>query len=262
MLLAIDVGNTQTVIGAYRERELVGDWRISTDSNKTGDELALYYQGFLLLKGLSFSSFDAVIISSVVPSATMALEHMTREYWDFEPLIVGSNIDAGIRILVDNPAEVGPDRLVNAVAAHERYDGPCIVVDFGTATTFDAISEQGEYLGGVIAPGIEISSQALFRAAARLTRVDLHRPASVIGKNTIWSMQSGIIFGFAGQVDRVVELMQRELGKGITVVATGGLAEVVVSECRTVQFHDPLLTLHGLRLIYEREMGRKDAVVN
>ena len=152
---------------------------------------------------------------------------------------------------------MGPDRLVNAVAAYERYGGPGIVVDFGTATTFDAISGQGEYMGGVIAPGIEISSQALFRAAARLTRVELHRPDSIIGKNTIWSMQSGIIFGFAGQVDRVVELMQQELGEEITVVATGGLAEVVVSECRTVQFHDELLTLHGLRLIYERETGRK-----
>jgi type III pantothenate kinase len=253
MLLAIDVGNTQTVIGAYRGSELVGHWRISTDSNKTGDELALYYQGFLMLKGLSFAGFDAVIISSVVPTATMALEQMTKEYWDFEPLIVGTNIDAGIRVLIDNPKEVGPDRLVNAVAVYERYGGPGIVVDFGTATTFDAISGQGDYLGGVIAPGIEISSQALFRAAARLTRVDMHRPPAVIGKNTVWSLQSGIIFGFAGQVDRVVELMREEMGEGIKVVATGGLAEVVVSECRTIQFHDQLLTLHGLRLIYERE---------
>lgn len=257
MLLAIDVGNTQTVIGAYRGSELAGHWRISTDSNKTGDELALYYQGFLMLKGLSFASFDAVIISSVVPPATMALEQMTREYWDFEPLIVGTNIDAGIEVLIDNPRELGPDRLVNAVAAFERYGGPGIVVDFGTATTFDAISDRGDYLGGVIAPGIEISSQALFRAAARLTRVDMHRPPSIIGKNTVWSLQSGIIFGFAGQVDRVVELMLQELGEETTVIATGGLAEVVVEECRTIRFHDPLLTLHGLRLIYEREMEKR-----
>lgn len=252
MLLAIDVGNTQTVIGAYRGTDLVGHWRISTDANKTGDELALYYQGFLMLKGLSFADFDAVIVSSVVPTATMALEHMTHEYWDFNPLIVGNNVDAGIKVNVDNPREVGPDRLVNAVAVFERYGGPSIVVDFGTATTFDAISDRGEYMGGVIAPGIEISSQALFRAAARLTRVDLYRPPSVIGKNTVWSLQSGIIFGFAGQVDRVVELMGEEMGGKATVVATGGLAEVVVPECRTVQVHDPLLTLHGLRLIYER----------
>jgi len=257
MLLAIDVGNTQTVIGAYRESELVGHWRISTDSNKTGDELALYYQGFLMLKGLSFAGFDAVIISSVVPPATLALEHMTREYWDFEPLIVGTNIDAGISVLIDNPRELGPDRLVNAVAAFERYGGPGIVVDFGTATTVDAISRQGEYLGGVIAPGIEISSQALFRAAARLTRVDMHRPPSIIGKNTVWSLQSGIVFGFSGQVDRVVELMLQELGEEAIVIATGGLAEVVVEECRTIQFHDPLLTLHGLRLIYERERKKR-----
>ncbi|MBN2027161.1 MAG: type III pantothenate kinase [Actinobacteria bacterium] len=253
MLLAVDVGNTQTVIGAYRGSDLAGHWRVSTSSNQTGDELALYYQGFLMLKGLTFADFDAVIVSSVVPTATMSLEHMTRECWDFDALIVGKNISAGISVLVDNPKEVGPDRLVNAVAAFERYGGPSIVVDFGTATTLDAISGSGEYLGGVIAPGIEISSQALFRAAARLTRVDMYRPPSVIGKNTVWSLQSGIIFGFAGQVDRLVELMREELDDGVTVVATGGLAEVIVDECHTVQFHDPLLTLHGLRLIYERE---------
>jgi len=258
MLLAIDVGNTQTVIGAYRGEELVGHWRISTDANKTGDELALYYQGFLGLKGLSFTSFDAVVISSVVPSSTMALEHMTREYWEFEPLIVGHNVDPGIKVLVDNPREVGPDRLVNAVGAFERYGGPCIVVDFGTATTFDAVSPRGEYLGGAIAPGIEISSRALFQAAARLTKVELHRPPGVIGKNTAWSLQSGIVFGFAGQVDRVVELMLEELGGEAKVIATGGLAEVVVDECRTVQVHDPLLTLHGLRLIYEKICGKAD----
>ena len=252
MLLAIDVGNTQTVVGAYRGPDLVGHWRISTDANKTGDELALYYQGFLMLKGLSFAGFDAVIISSVVPSATMALEQMTREYWDFGPLIIGHNVEAGIEVLIDNPMEVGSDRLVNAVAAYERYGGPSIVVDFGTATTFDAVSARGEYLGGAIAPGIEISSQALVNAAARLTRVEFHRPPAVIGKNTTWSIQSGIVFGFSGQVDRIVELMREELGGKVTVVATGGLADVVVPECRSVQVHDPLLTLHGLRLIYER----------
>lgn len=256
MLLAIDVGNTQTVIGAYRGPDLVGHWRISTDANKTEDELALYYQGFLMLKGLSFSSFSAVIISSVVPAASMALDQMTREYWDFEPMIVGHNVDAGIRILMDTPQEVGPDRLVNAVAAFERYGGPCIVVDFGTATTFDAVSSEGDYLGGAIAPGIEISSRALFNAAARLPRVELHRPEAAIGRNTKWGMQSGIIFGFAGQVDRMVELMCEELKGKVVVVATGGLAEVVVPECRNIQVHDPLLTLHGLRLIYERERAR------
>jgi len=252
MLLAIDVGNTQTAIGAYRESDLVGHWRVSTDANKTGDELALYYQGFLMLKGLSFAEFEAVIISSVVPSATRALEEMTCDYWDFQPLIVRQNVEAGIKVLMDNPAEVGPDRLVNAVAAFERYGGPSLVVDFGTATTFDAISSEGDYLGGVIAPGIEISTRALFSAAARLSRVDLHRPAHVIGKNTISSLQSGIIFGFAGQVDRIVELMSAEMQGEVTVIATGGLAEVIVSECHTIQAHDPLLTLHGLRLIYQR----------
>jgi type III pantothenate kinase len=252
MLLAIDVGNTQTVIGVYRGSELIAHWRVSTDPNKTGDELALYYQGFLVLKGLSFAEFDSVIISSVVPSATMALEDMTREYWDFQPLIVGQNVEAGIRILMDNPQEVGPDRLVNALAAFETYGGPSIVVDFGTATTFDAISADCDYLGGAIAPGIEISTRALFSAAARLSRVELHRPPNVIGRNTVSSLQSGIIFGFAGQVDRVVDLMKEELRGEVTVLATGGLAEVIVAECRTIQAHDPLLTLRGLKLIYER----------
>ncbi|MEJ5187199.1 MAG: type III pantothenate kinase [Candidatus Geothermincolales bacterium] len=254
MLLAIDVGNTHTVIGAYRGEELVGSWRISTDANKTGDELALYYQGFLGLKGLSFSDFDAVIISSVVPSATMALEEMSHKYWRFETYIVGHNLDPGIPILMDNPQEVGSDRLVNAVAAHRIYGGPCVVVDFGTATTFDAVSPSGEYLGGAIAPGIEISTRALFSAAARLSRVELHRPPGVIGKNTAWGLQSGIIFGFAGQVDRVVEMMVEELGGEAEVVATGGLAEVVLPECRTIGHHDPLLTLTGLRILYRERV--------
>jgi type III pantothenate kinase len=252
MFLAIDVGNTQTVIGVYRDDELVCHWRISTNANATGDELALYYQGFLLLKGLTFSDFDGIIVSSVVPNATMALEQMTRDIWDFEPLIVGHNVRIDMPILMDNPKEVGPDRIVNAIAAYDRYGGPAIVVDFGTATTWDVISRNGEYLGGSIAPGIEISSQALFRAAARLARVELIKPKGPIGKNTIWGIQSGIIFGFAGQVDRLVEMMKEELGEECRVIATGGLAGVVVSECRTIQIHDPLLTLHGLHLLYER----------
>lgn len=250
MLLAIDVGNTQTVIGAYRGDELVHHWRTSTNSKITGDELALYYQGFLLLKGLGFGDFSGVIVSSVVPSATMALQHMTREIWDFEPLIVGHNVRVDMPVLIDNPEELGADRIVNAVAAVERYGAPSIVVDFGTATTLDAISERGEYLGGAIAPGIEISSTALFNMAARLPRVELVRPEGPIGHGSVASMQSGIVFGFAGQVDRLVEMMLEELGPGCRVIATGGLAEVVVEECRTVQTHDPLLTLHGLWLLH------------
>jgi len=250
MLLAIDVGNTQTVIGAYRGDELIYHWRTSTNTKTTGDELALYYQGFLLLKGLTFNDFDGVIVSSVVPSATMALQHMTQEIWSFEPLIVGHNVKVDMPVLIDNPDELGADRIVNAVAALERYGAPSIVVDFGTATTLDAISARGEYLGGAIAPGIEISSLALFNMAARLPRVELTRPDGPIGHNSVASMQSGIVFGFAGQVDRLVEMMLEELGFATKVIATGGLAEVVVDECRTVQIRDPLLTLHGLWLLY------------
>ena len=250
MLLAIDVGNTQTVIGAYRGEELVHHWRTSTNTKITGDELALYYQGFLLIKGLTFPDFDGVIISSVVPSATMALLHMVRDIWGFEPLVVGQNVRIDMPLLIDNPGELGADRIVNAVAAFERYGGPSIVVDFGTATTFDAISARGEYLGGAIAPGIEISSIALFNAAARLPRVELKRPEGPIGRNSVASMQSGIVFGFAGQVERLVEMMKAELGEGTKIIATGGLAEVVVGECRCIDVHDPLLTLHGLWLLY------------
>jgi type III pantothenate kinase len=237
MLLAIDVGNTQTVIGAYRGEELVHHWRTSTNTKITGDELALYYQGFLLLKGLTFPDFDGVIISSVVPSATMALLHMVRDIWGFEPLVVGQNVRIDMPLLIDNPGELGADRIVNAVAAFERYGGP-------------SISARGEYLGGAIAPGIEISSIALFNAAARLPRVELKRPEGPIGRNSVASMQSGIVFGFAGQVERLVEMMKAELGEGTKIIATGGLAEVVVGECRCIDVHDPLLTLHGLWLLY------------
>ena len=251
MLLAIDIGNTHTVIGAYDGSELVHHWRTATSNKSTGDELALYYQGFLLLKGLTFYDFDGIIVSSVVPTASMAMQHMTRDIWKFEPLIVGQNVKVDMPICIDNPDELGADRIVNAVAALERYGAPSIVVDFGTATTFDAISPRGEYLGGAIAPGIEISSLALFNMAARLPRVELTRPEGPIGHNSVASMQSGIVFGFAGQVDRLVEMMLEELGPDTTVIATGGLAEVVVDECRTVQIRDPLLTLHGLWLLYQ-----------
>ncbi len=255
MFLAIDVGNTQTVIGVYCGDDLLHHWRISTNANTTGDELALHYQGFLILKGLTFDDFSGIIVSSVVPSCTSALEHMTRNLWDFEPLIVGHNVNIKMPILIDNPSELGPDRIVNAIAAYDRYGGPSIVVDFGTATTWDAISAQGEYLGGAIAPGVDISAQALFQRAARLARIEMTTPPGPIGKNTVWSVQSGIIFGFAGQVDRLVEMFQKELGGNAKVIATGGLAEVVVEECKTVQIHDPLLTLHGLWLLYRDNRG-------
>ncbi len=251
MLLAIDVGNTQTVIGVYQQRELLCHWRVSTEGKRTSDELALYFQGLLTLRGMRMEGFYGMVVSSVVPDATMALEDMARNCWDFTPIILGHNARLNLELDIDNPAELGPDRIANAIAAFDRYGGPCIVVDFGTATTLDAISSNGSYLGGAIAPGIEISSRALFNKAARLPRVELHRPDSVIGKNTIWSLQAGILYGFAGQVDRLVELMKEELGREAKVIATGGLAHVILPACRTLDVEDTLLTLHGLLLIYE-----------
>lgn len=255
MLLGIDVGNTQTVIGVFAGGELENHWRISTERERTPDEVALTLSGFLAFTGHSLEQVDGVIISSVVPEMTSALVHMSRDILELEPLVVTSRTDVGIPVLYEDPREVGADRLVNAVAALEKYGCPCVVVDFGTATTLDALTDKGEYLGGTIAPGVEISADALFRQAARLSRVELVAPEYAIGRNTIESVQCGIIYGTAGQVDRLVELFKLELGGQAKVIATGGLAETVVCKCRTIDVTDPLLTLEGLKLIYERNEG-------
>lgn len=255
MLLGIDVGNTQTVIGVFLDGKLKDHWRISTEHDRTADEIALTLGGFLAFVGRSLDQVNGVIISSVVPAMTSALVRMARRILDLEPLVVGSETETGVPVLYDDPAEVGADRLVNAAAAIEKYGAPCIIVDFGTATTWDAIDAGGRYLGGTIAPGLEISADALFRHAARLSRVELIPPEDPIGRNTVESVQSGIIHGTAGQVDRLVELFKEHLGSEATVVATGGLAEAVVSKCRTIDVYDPLLTLDGLKLIYERNAG-------
>lgn len=252
MLLGIDVGNTQTVIGVFVEGELEDHWRISTERGRTADEIALTLGGFLAFAGRSLDQVDGMIISSVVPEMTSALVHMARFILDLDPLVVDSETYTGLPILYEDPRQVGADRLVNAAAAVEKYGTPCVVVDFGTATTWDAIDRDGRYLGGTIAPGVEISADALFRQAARLTRVELEAPEVAIGRNTVESVQSGIIYGTAGQVDRLVELFKEQLGDDTRVVATGGLAEVVVEKCRTIEVHDPLLTLDGLKLIYDR----------
>src|SRR5450759_131605 len=259
MLLGIDVGNTQTVIGVFRDGRLRDHWRISTERERTADEMALALGGFLAFRGWSLDQIDGVIVSSVVPEMTRALMHMSRDILHLEPLVVDSRTDHGIPILYEDPKQVGADRLVNAVAAVAKYGTPCIVVDFGTATTWDAIDAEGRYLGGTIAPGLEISADALFVHAARLSRVELVAPDNPIGRNTVESIQSGIINGTAGQVDRVVELFKQELGEDSRVVATGGLAEVVVSKCKTIDITDPLLTLDGLRIIYERNSGERGA---
>ncbi|MEP6658916.1 MAG: type III pantothenate kinase [Acidimicrobiales bacterium] len=254
MLLAIDVGNTQTLIGLYGvgSAELVDHWRISTNAERTSDEYALVVQEFLGFHGFSFADdIGGVALSSVVPRVTAALREMTMKYFGFAALVVGPGIRTGMPIRYDDPKEVGADRIANAVGAFDLFGGPTVVVDFGTATTFDAISDKGEYLGGAIVPGIEISLDALFEKAAGLRRVELIAPRNVVGRSTAESIQSGAIYGFAAQVDGIVERLEVELGTS-SVVATGGLANLIAPHSRKIAHHEPWLTLHGLRLIYER----------
>jgi type III pantothenate kinase len=252
MLLTIDSGNTQTVIGLFNGTELADHWRIATVAERTADELALMIQQFLGFHGFSFDEqIDGVAISSGVPRVTVELRAMTQRYFGFPALVVEPGVRTGMPILYDNPKEVGADRIANAVAAYEQYGGPSIVVDFGTANTIEAISGQGEYLGGAIFPGIEISMDALFGRAAALRRVELVAPKNVIGKSTVESIQSGAVFGYSGQVDTLVDMFQAELGE-CTVISTGGLAEPIIKHSRTIQHHEPWLTLQGLRIIFER----------
>ena len=252
MLLTIDSGNTQTVIGLFDGAELADHWRIATVVERTADEMALMIQQFLGFHGFSFDEqIDGVAISSGVPRVTVELRAMTQRYFGFPALVLEPGVRTGMPILYDNPKEVGADRIANAVAAYEQFGGPSIVVDFGTANTIEAISEQGEYLGGAIFPGIEISMDALFGRAAALRRVELVAPRNVIGKSTVESIQSGAVFGYSGQVDTLVDMFQAELGE-CTVIATGGLAEPIIKHSRTIQHYEPWLTLQGLRIIFER----------
>lgn len=252
MLLAIDVGNTETVVGVFGDEELASRWRIHTSPERTADELALLFGGFLAQAGLSFDkNVTGVVLSSVVPRATESLREMTSRYFRFDAVVVEPGIKTGVPILTDNPREVGADRIVNALAAFTKYGGPVIVVDFGTATTFDVVSEKGELLGAAIAPGLHISAGALFEHTALLPLVELVAPKSAIGKNTVESVQSGLVFGYAAMVDGMVERIAKDLGDP-TVVATGGIAPTIISECATVDKHDPWLTLEGLRLIFQK----------
>lgn len=256
MILVFDVGNTNIVLGVYREEELIACWRISTDRNKSSDEYGIILKQLFEYEGLKLEDIQAVVISSVVPPLMYSLQHAINKYCKVSPLIVGPGIKTGINIKYDNPKEVGADRIVNAVAAYEKYGGPVIVVDFGTATTFCAISEKGEYLGGTIAPGIKISSEALFDKASKLPRVELIKPGRVICKNTVNSMQAGIIYGYVGLVDHIVRCAKKELGwDKAKVIATGGLARLIASESETIDEVDRLLTLEGLRIIYQRNRG-------
>jgi type III pantothenate kinase len=252
MLLAVDVGNTQTVLGVFEGERLVESWRVATESERTGDELAALFAELLGLRSRSFDDVSGMCLSSTVPMLVRAYQEFAERHLEAPLLVLGPGTRTGIPILYDDPREVGPDRIANAVAARERYGAPCIVVDFGTSTNFDAVSANGEYVGGVLAPGIEISMDALFARAARLPKVDFIEPETVIGKTTIASLQSGLVYGFAGQVDGIVEHMRAELGDGAPAIATGGLAELIAPHSKTIEKVDPLLTLDGLRLVWDR----------
>jgi type III pantothenate kinase len=275
MLLALDVGNTNTVLGLYRldvaapvpgassagkpenERELVAHWRVTTHRTQTSDEYGVLFVNLFNMHGLAVDQVHHIIISSVVPPVEGTLRRVCEKYFHLQPLFVEPGIKTGMPVLVDNPAELGADRLVNAIAAFERYGGPCIVVDFGTATTFDVISAKGEYLGGAISPGLGISADALFARAARLGRVDIKRPQKVIGTNTITHLQSGLYYGYIGLVDGILERMMKEIGSEVRVISTGGLARQISGDSRYVAQIDDMLTLDGLRILFERNRAAR-----
>jgi type III pantothenate kinase len=250
MLLAIDVGNTNTVFALYREQEPVGQWRLSTNRDRTAEEYAAALIQLMRLKGYSHEEVGAIVISSVVPQAVMALRWMGRDFFACRPFVVGEDIDYPIRINLTNPREVGADRVVNAVAAKKRYQPPLIIVDFGTATTFDVVDAAGDYSGGAIAPGINLSLEALHRAAAKLPRIAVEPPEQVIGRSTIAAMQSGVFWGYVSLIDGLVERIRAEYGQPMTVIATGGLAPLFARRCTTLEHIDRDLTMAGLLEIY------------
>jgi len=256
MLLVIDIGNTNTVLGVFNGNHLAVSWRLETNQSQTADEYGILSRNLFTLAGIEFTKIRSIIIASVVPPLNSVLEEMALKYFKVKPLFVEPGIKTGVPVLYDSPADVGADRIVNAVAAYEKYGGPSIVVDFGTATTFDAISPKGEYLGGVIAPGLGISAEALYLKTARLPRVEIRAPSKVIGTSTVGSIQSGLYFGYIGLVDGILEHMIQELGSKTVVIATGGYASLIGGGVHLIHHIDPELTLEGLRLIHERNRVR------
>jgi len=252
MLLVIDVGNSNTSLGVYREDELIAHWRLTTNPARTVDEYGVHSRNLFELAHLDFKAIDAIAIASVVPPLNYTLKRMAEVYFQITPLFIDHATDTGLRILYEPAADVGADRIVDAVAAITKYGAPCVVVDFGTATTFNAINAAGEYMGGAITPGIMISSEALFARTAKLPRVDIKRPHKVIGSSTIEAMQSGLYYGYAGLVDGVLEKMIEEIGSKPRVIATGGLAQLIATGSKFIELVDDTLTLEGLRLVYAR----------
>ncbi len=247
MILTMDVGNTNTVLGIYKNGDLYRHWRISTDKNKTADEYGVLFSNFFAFSEIKKRDIRGLTISSVVPPVEKVLLETSKKYLEIDPLVIGPGVKTNTKIMMDNPDEVGADRIVNAVAAYHKYGGPAIIIDFGTATTFCAVSVEGDYLGGAIAPGVEISTEALYEHAAKLPRIALKKPDSVIGKDTVSSMQSGIIYGFVGQVESLIEKFKQELGRDCRVIATGGLAELITTD--KIDVLEPFLTLEGLYYI-------------
>lgn len=251
MLLAIDIGNTNLAFGIFEGEEMRATWSVATEIHKMADEYAVLVLNLLPHQGLSAGDIDHAIICSVVPPLEPVFEELVQRYFGISPLIVGPGVKTGVRICTDNPREVGADRVANAAAAHHLYGGPLIIIDFGTATTVDAVSKEGDYLGGAIAPGIGIAAEALFERAAKLPRIELVAPECAIGRNTVTSMQSGVIFGYTGLIESLVTRIRRELGGKARVIATGGLAHIIAKETGVVEEVNPHLTLVGLRLIHE-----------
>ncbi|MBW6411158.1 type III pantothenate kinase [Clostridium weizhouense] len=254
MILLVDAGNTNIVFGVYKDKKYIASWRISTDGNKTSDEYSIQIMQLFNLSNLNPKDVKGIIVSSVVPNIMHSLENMLRRCFCEEPIIVGPGIKTGINIKYDNPKEVGADRIVNAVAAFEIYKKPVIILDFGTATTFCAVTGNGDYLGGCICPGLRIASDALFERAAKLPRVELEVPKKVICKNTVSSIQSGVLFGYIGQVEYIVKKMKEEMSNGEEpfVIATGGLANLIANETNVIDKVDSDLTLEGLKILYEK----------
>ncbi|MFD3448326.1 type III pantothenate kinase [Microbacteriaceae bacterium 4G12] len=252
MIFVLDVGNTNAVLGVFENGELRQHWRMETNRSKTEDEYGMFVKELLTHEGLTFSDITGIIISSVVPPIMFALERMCEKYFQIKPLVVGPGIKTGLNIKYENPREVGADRIVNAVAGIQLYGSPLIIVDFGTATTYCYINEEKHYMGGAITPGIMISAEALYTRAAKLPRIEITRPSDVVGKNTVSAMQSGILYGYVGQVEGIVKRMKAQAKFEPTVIATGGLAKLIAEESNVIDIVDPFLTLKGLYMIYER----------